>query len=102
MASAIALDAAMTAAQAAADAIAAALSKQKGTDLPMLPPTGTPGMIMNGETTVLIGGLPMPSFAKVAAALSSRIKGLRGKPRGSKGSGPSNGVAGCKTCGKKK
>ena len=91
MASAIALNAAMTAAQMAADAIAAALSKQKGTDLPILPPTGTPGMILNGAATVMIGGLPLPSFAKVAAALSGRIKGIRGKPGGSGGGGGGGG-----------
>jgi hypothetical protein len=32
-----------------------------------------------------IGGLPMPSFAKAAAAISNRIKGLRGRPRGGGG-----------------
>jgi uncharacterized Zn-binding protein involved in type VI secretion len=95
MASAVALNAAMTAAQAAADAIAAAMSKQKGTDLPMLPPTGTPGMILNGSANVMIGGLPLPSFAKIAGALSNRVKGLRGKPGG--GGGGGGGGAGAPT-----
>ena len=90
MASAIALNVAMTAAQMAADAIAMALSKQMGTDQPEVPPTGTPGMItLNGSATVLIGGLPLPSFAKVADALGNRLKGLKG-PRGS-GSGGKGG-----------
>jgi uncharacterized Zn-binding protein involved in type VI secretion len=87
MASAIALNAAMTAAQMAADAIAMALSKQMGTDQPMIPPTGTPGMILNGAATVMIGGLPLPSFAKVADALSNRLKGLRGRRGGGRGGG---------------
>ncbi len=85
MASAVALNAAMTAAQMAADAIAMALSKQMGTDQPEVPPTGTPGMILNGAATVMIGGLPLPSFAKVADALGNRVKGLKGPRGGGKG-----------------
>jgi hypothetical protein len=88
MASAIALNAAMTAARMAADAIAMAMSKQMGTDQPMIPPTGTPGMILNGAATVMIGGLPLPSFAKVADAVSNRLKGLRGSRGGGGGGGP--------------
>jgi hypothetical protein len=87
MASAVALNAAMTSAQMAADAIAMALSKQMGTDQPEVPPTGTPGMIaLNGAPTVLIGGLPLPSFAKVAEALGNRLKGLKGQRGGGSGS----------------
>ena len=54
LASAIALNAAMAAAQMAADAIAAAMSKQMGTDQPMISPNGTPGMILNGAANVVI------------------------------------------------
>jgi uncharacterized Zn-binding protein involved in type VI secretion len=94
MAAAIALNAAMTAAQMAADAIAAAMSKQKGTDLPIIPPTGTPGMILNGAATVMIGGLPFPSFAKVADAISNRLKALRAKRGGGGGGGDGGGGGG--------
>lgn len=94
MASAVAVNAAMTAAQMAADAIAMALSKQMGTDQPEIPPTGTPGMIMNGAATVMIGGLPLPSFAKVADALSKRLKGLKGSRRGGGGKGGKGGPGG--------
>jgi uncharacterized Zn-binding protein involved in type VI secretion len=87
MMAAVALNAAMTAAQMAADAIAMALSKQMGTDQPAIPPTGTPGMILNGSPNVLIGGLPLPPTSKMAEALGNRLKGLKGKFRGGGGGG---------------
>lgn len=83
MASAIGLSVAMMAAQAAADAAAAAMTRMIGTDQPMIPPTGTPGMILSGSPNVLIGGFPLPSFSAIAQGLLKRAKGLKfgpGKP----------------------
>lgn len=93
MAAAVALAAAMMAAQAAADAAAAALTKQIGTDQPMIPPIGTPGMILMGSPNVLISGVPLPSFAAIASGIAKRLKGLKftappAKPPG--GVGPKN------------
>ncbi len=76
MAAAVALSAAMMAAQAAADAAAAALTKQMGTDQAMIPPIGTPGMILMGSPNVVISGFPLPSFTAIAQGLAKRLKGL--------------------------
>jgi hypothetical protein len=89
MASAIGLSVAMMAAQAAADAAAAALTKTIGTDQPMIPPVGTPGMILMGSPNVLIGGFPLPSFSAIAQGLLKRMKGLKFGP-----GGPGSGGAG--------
>src|SRR5262245_2323737 len=93
MASAIGLSVAMMAAQSAADAIAAAMTKTIGTDQPAIPPVGTPGMILMGSPNVLIGGFPLPSFSAVAQGLLKRIKGLKVT-----GGGGGAGV-GCPSCG---
>jgi uncharacterized Zn-binding protein involved in type VI secretion len=77
MASAIGLSVAMMAAQAAADAIAAAMTKTMGTDQPAIPPIGTPGMILMGSPNVLIGGFPLPSFSAIAQGLLKRVKGMK-------------------------
>ena len=76
MASAIGLSVAMMAAQAAADAAAAAMTKQIGTDQPAIPPVGTPGMFLAGSPNVMIGGFPLPSFQAIAQGLAKRVKGL--------------------------
>lgn len=77
MASAIGLSVAMMAAQAIADAAAAALTKTMGTDQPCIPPTGTPGLILEGSPNVMIGGFPLPSFSAIAQGLLKRVKGLK-------------------------
>jgi uncharacterized Zn-binding protein involved in type VI secretion len=77
MAAAIAQDVALRAAQAAADKIAAKLTRQMGTDLPMLPPMGTPGLMLDGSPDVLIGGFPLPSFSAIAQGLMKRIAGVQ-------------------------
>jgi uncharacterized Zn-binding protein involved in type VI secretion len=77
MAAAVALSAAMMAAQMAADAAAQALTKQIGTDQAMIPPIGTPGMILMGSPNVLISGFPLPSFTAIAQGLAKRLKGLK-------------------------
>jgi uncharacterized Zn-binding protein involved in type VI secretion len=94
-AEAIGLSVAMMAAQAAADAASAAMTKQLGTDQPFIPPVGTPGMIVDGSPNVLIGGCPLPSFSAIAQGLLKRIKGLKFHSGG--GGGPSG--VGCKACG---
>jgi uncharacterized Zn-binding protein involved in type VI secretion len=94
-AEAIGLSVAMMAAQAAADAASAAMTKQLGTDQPFIPPVGTPGMILDGSPNVLIGGCPLPSFSAIAQGLLKRIKGLKFHAGG--GGGPSG--VGCKACG---
>jgi hypothetical protein len=92
MAAAVALSAAMMAAQAAADAAADKLTKQIGKDQPMIPPIGTPGMILNGSPNVVISGFPLPSFTAIAQGLAKRLKGLKfTNPKGDKpgrGAGP--------------
>lgn len=95
MAAAIGLSVAMMAAQAAADAAAAALTKTIGTDQPMIPPIGTPGMILMGSPNVLLGGFPLPSFSAIAQGLLKRVKGLKFTGGGAGGGG---GV-GCPSCG---
>jgi uncharacterized Zn-binding protein involved in type VI secretion len=95
MSSAIGLSVAMMAAQAAADAAAASMTRMMGTDQPCIPPTGTPGMILDGSPNVLIGGFPLPSFAAIAQGLLKRIKGLKAT-RGGGGGSP----VGCPACGK--
>jgi uncharacterized Zn-binding protein involved in type VI secretion len=85
MAAAIGLSVAMMAAQAAADAAASALTKQVGTDQPMIPPVGTPGMILTGSPNVMLGGFPLPSFTAIAQGLLKRVKGLSASSGGGGG-----------------
>jgi uncharacterized Zn-binding protein involved in type VI secretion len=87
MASAIGLSVAMMAAQAAADAAASAMTGMMGTDQPMIPPTGTPGMILEGSPNVMIGGCPLPSFSAIAQGLLKRAKGLKCASGGCGGGG---------------
>jgi uncharacterized Zn-binding protein involved in type VI secretion len=75
---AVGLSAAMTVGQAVADAAAMAASAAMGKD-PVMPPTGTPGMILRGSPTVLIGGVPLPSSMAIAQGLLKRLKGRRYK-----------------------
>jgi hypothetical protein len=93
MSAAIGLSVAMMAAQAAADAAAAALTKTIGTDQPMIPPIGTPGMILMGSPNVLLGGFPLPSFSAIAQGILKRVKGLKFT------GGGSGGGVGCQSCG---
>lgn len=93
MGAAMGLNASMMAAQMAADAAAMAASAAMGKD-PVVPPTGTPGMILMGSSNVLIGGVPLPSSMAIAQGLLKKIKGLKfrrggkcGKPRGKGGVG---------------
>ena len=65
----------MMAAQAAADAAAAAMTKTIGTDQPAIMPIGTPGMILVGSPNVMIGGFPLPSFSAIAQGLAEASKG---------------------------
>jgi uncharacterized Zn-binding protein involved in type VI secretion len=94
MASAIGLSVAMMAAQAAADAVAAAMTKTIGTDQACIPPIGTPGMILMGSPNVLIGGFPLPSFSAIAQGLLKRPKGMKVT-----GGGGGGGGVGCPSCG---
>jgi uncharacterized Zn-binding protein involved in type VI secretion len=85
MGAAMGLNAAMMAAQMAADAAAMAASAAMGKD-PVVPPTGTPGMILVGSPNVLIGGLPLPSSMAIAQGLLKKLKGLKFR-RKAKGKG---------------
>jgi uncharacterized Zn-binding protein involved in type VI secretion len=84
MGAAMGLNAAMMAAQMAADAAAMAASAAMGKD-PVVPPTGTPGMILVGSPNVLIGGLPLPSAMAIAQGLLKKVKGLKFRRSGSPG-----------------
>jgi uncharacterized Zn-binding protein involved in type VI secretion len=94
MASAIGISVAMMAAQAAADAVAASMTRMIGTDQPMIIPIGTPGMILMGSPNVMLGGFPLPSFAAIAQGLLKRVKGLKFEAGGGGGKG-----VGCPACG---
>jgi len=94
MAAAIGQSVALMAAQAAADAAAAAMTNMIGTDQPMIPPVGTPGMITTGSPNVLIGGFPLPSFSAIAQGLLKRVKGLRAAG----GGGGGGAGEGCRIC----
>jgi uncharacterized Zn-binding protein involved in type VI secretion len=71
MSNALALSAAMGAAQIAADLVAMALTKAMGTD-PGIPPL--PGAIVVGHPNVLIGGFPMVNFPNPIDVLLRRLK----------------------------
>jgi uncharacterized Zn-binding protein involved in type VI secretion len=66
-------DVAGMAAQMAEDAAAMAASALMGKD-PVVPATGTPGMILQGSPNVLISGLPMPASMAIAQGLMKRVK----------------------------
>jgi hypothetical protein len=78
MSSAMGLNTAMMAAQMAADAAAMAASAAMGKD-PVVPPTGTPGMILQGSPNVLIGGVPLPASMAIAQGLLKKLKGRRAR-----------------------
>lgn len=61
-------------AQKVQDTIKDAMAKAMGKD-PPIPPTGTPGMILLGVPTVLIGGFPMPSWSAIASGLMRMLPG---------------------------
>jgi uncharacterized Zn-binding protein involved in type VI secretion len=73
---AMGLNALKMAAQMAADAAAMAASAAMGKD-PVVPPTGTPGMILVGSPNVLIGGVPLPASMAIAQGLLKKLKGRR-------------------------
>lgn len=74
MASAKALSAAMAAAQMAMDASKMAVEKMMWKDVPVLPPTGSIGAIVDpSHATVLIGGFPMINIPDPVSALLNRL-----------------------------
>ncbi|MBA3712844.1 MAG: PAAR domain-containing protein [Pyrinomonadaceae bacterium] len=79
------INAAMMAAQMAADAVAMAAGAAMGKD-PCVPP-GTLGAITLGSPNVLIGGFPMPSWMNIAKGLLKIVKGLRARAQGGGGRG---------------
>ncbi|CAM2005228.1 RHS repeat-associated core domain-containing protein [Acanthopleuribacter pedis] len=87
MADALALSAAMGAAQLANDAAAMAASLLMGKDICIAPVN--PGMILNGSPNVLIGGFPMPSWMDLAKGLLKLVKGLRSRMRRRQNNTPS-------------
>ncbi len=72
MAAAKGMAAAMGAAQMAADAAAAIITKSMGTD-PGIPP-GTKGAVMVGNPTVLIGGFPMVNIPNPVNMVLDKLK----------------------------
>ncbi len=77
MSAALGMSASMTAAQMASDAVAIAMGAAMGKDLCV--PPGTPGVVMFGSPTVLIGGFPMPPWMAVANGLLRLVRGLRAR-----------------------
>ena len=78
MIAAMGLNMAKMAAQMAADAAAMAASAAMGKD-PVVPPTGTPGMILMGSPNVLIGGVPLPASMAIAQGLLKKLGFRRGR-----------------------
>jgi uncharacterized Zn-binding protein involved in type VI secretion len=75
MASAKALSAAMNAAQMAMDASKMAVEAMMWKDIPVLPPTGSIGAIIDpSHANVLIGGFPMINIPDPVSALLNRLK----------------------------
>jgi uncharacterized Zn-binding protein involved in type VI secretion len=75
MAAAKALSAAMAAAQMAMDASKMAVEQMMWKDVPVLPPTGSIGAIVDpSHATVLIGGFPMINIPDPVGALLNRLK----------------------------
>lgn len=91
MASAHALSAGMAVAQAAADAIAAALGNVIGKDPGGGPPIGA---ITLGDSSVLIGGFPLPSGMQIAMRKLAAAE-FAPKKRGKN----DDNTTGCKECG---
>ena len=76
-----ALSAATNAAQMAMDAAKEAAEKMMWKDLPVLPPTGSIGAIIDpSHATVLIGGFPMINIPDPAGALLNRLKRYKAPP----------------------
>jgi uncharacterized Zn-binding protein involved in type VI secretion len=74
MAAAKALSAAMAAAQMAMDAAKMAVEKTMWKDVPVIPPTGSIGAIVDpSHATVLIGGFPMVNIPDPVGALLNRL-----------------------------
>jgi len=74
MSAAKALSAAMAAAQMAMDASKMAVEKLMWKDVPVLPPTGSIGAIIDpSHATVLIGGFPMINIPDPVTALLNRL-----------------------------
>ena len=96
MSGALALNASMMAAQMANDVVAMAMSAAMGKD-PCVPP-GTPGAILMGAGTVVIGGFPMPPWLAVAKGLLKMVKGLRRRHQQGRRKGKAQGDAGCPSC----
>jgi uncharacterized Zn-binding protein involved in type VI secretion len=94
MASAKALSAAMAAAQMAMDAAKMAVEKTMWKDVPVLPPTGSIGAIVDpSHATVLIGGFPMVNIPDPVTALLNRLSRYTASEEGS---GAKAGAAACK------
>lgn len=75
MAAAKALSAAMASAQMAMDAAKKAVEAMMWKDIPVLPPTGSIGAILDpSHATVLIGGFPMIDIPDPVSALLNRLK----------------------------
>lgn len=76
-----ALSAATNAAQMAMDAAKAAVEKMMWKDIPVLPPTGSIGAIIDpSHLTVLIGGFPMINIPDPVSALLNRLKRYKAPP----------------------
>lgn len=88
MAAAKALSAAMASAQMAMDAAKQAVEAMMWKDLPVLPPTGSIGAIIDpSHATVLIGGFPMIDIPDPVSALLNRLKRYKAA---APGDGPSS------------
>lgn len=81
MAAAKALSAAMNAAQMAMDASKMAMEAMMWKDVPVLPPTGSIGAIIDpSHANVLIGGFPMINIPDPVSALLNRLKRYKAPP----------------------
>ncbi len=80
MASAKALSAATAAAQMGMDAAKMAVEKLMWKDVPVLPPTGSIGAIVDPtHANVLIGGFPMINIPDPVSALLNRLSRYKAK-----------------------
>jgi hypothetical protein len=95
MASAKALSAAMSSAQMAMDASKMAVEKMMWKDLPVVPPTGSIGAIVDpSHATVLIGGFPMVNIPDPVTALLHRLQRYQA-PSAAEGGAAKAGAAAC-------
>jgi uncharacterized Zn-binding protein involved in type VI secretion len=94
LSAAMAQSAGFAAAQMANDAAAMAAAAAMGKDQPCIPPTGTPGALMSGSSSVMIGGFPMPAWTNVARGLLKAVRAARARAAGKR--------CGRKTAGKAK